>query len=102
MIEPRSQLDLAQKPLRAQGRSEIRMENLQGHDAVMLYILRKVNGGHSALSELAIDGVVLTKRITYSFQLDRLHHILSTRALYRGTVRSGSRSLSCSIHARSP
>ena len=57
MIESRGELDLSQETIRAEGRGEIRMKNLQSDDAIVLAILREIDSGHSTSPELAVDRV---------------------------------------------
>jgi hypothetical protein len=55
-------VDLAQEPLRAQRRRQLRRQHLQRHLAVVFPVRGEVHGGHAALSELPLDGVAARKR----------------------------------------
>ena len=57
MLQIRSGLDLGQEPLGSQDCSEVGLQDLQGDSALMLQVVGQVHGGHSALTELTLDGV---------------------------------------------
>jgi hypothetical protein len=51
-------LDLAVKALRAEGRGQLRLEDLEGDGALVLEILRQEDRGHPAAPELALQRVL--------------------------------------------
>ena len=55
-------LDLAMEPVRAHGRGQIGVQQLDGDLAIELGIDAQVNGRHSPPTKLALDTVALTKR----------------------------------------
>ena len=55
MIQPRRELDLAQKPLPAERLGKVAVQHLDGDVTPVLAIVRKVDGGHPALAELAAE-----------------------------------------------
>ena len=57
MAQVRGGLDLAQKPLGAERLGEFGAQDLHGHFAPMLEILGEIDGGHTALPQLALDPV---------------------------------------------
>src|SRR5215203_3056937 len=57
MVESRSKLYLSQEPIRTKRRREIRMENLQRNEPLVLSILREIDSRHSSTTELAVDRV---------------------------------------------
>ena len=57
MLKIGRRLDFSEKPLRADDRGELGLEDLEGDVAVVLQILGQVHGGHAALAELALDRV---------------------------------------------
>ena len=59
MVELGGDGDLAQEPLGAERVGEFRVEDLDRHRAVVLEIVREVDGGHAALAELALDAVAV-------------------------------------------
>ena len=48
-------LDLAQEPLGAERGGELRAQHLDRDVAVVLEVVREVDGGHAAAPELALD-----------------------------------------------
>ena len=54
-LQPRGELDLAQEPLGAQRRGELGAEHLERDLAVVLEVVREVDGRHAAAAELALD-----------------------------------------------
>ena len=61
MLQPGGQADLAEKPLRAERRGELRTEDLEGDETVVLAVAREIHGGHPALAKLPLDQVALAK-----------------------------------------
>ena len=59
MLELGGDLDLAQEPLGTDDRGELGMQHLDGDLAVVLEVLRQVDGGHAAPAELALDQVAV-------------------------------------------
>ncbi len=59
MLQPRRGADFAQEPLGAQRRAEIGVQDLDGHVALVLEVVREVDGGHAAGAELALDAVAV-------------------------------------------
>ena len=57
MLEVGCDLDLRQKPLGPDNRSQIRLQDLEGHLPVVLEVIGQVDRGHAALTELTLDGV---------------------------------------------
>jgi len=62
MVEPGRNLDLAEETLRTQARRKLRVQDLQGHLAIMLEIVRQKHGGHTAPAHLALNAVSVGKR----------------------------------------
>ena len=59
MGEPGGDPDLADEPLRAEDRAQLRPEDLERHLAVVLEIVGEVDGRHAAAPELALEGVAV-------------------------------------------
>ena len=59
MLQFRRRLDLAQEPLGAECRAEIRMQDLDGDIAFVLEIVREENSGHTAGAKFAVDAVAV-------------------------------------------
>ena len=57
MQKLRSRLDLAQESLATERRAEIGMQRLDGDVAIVLEIVREIDGGHAARAELTLDAV---------------------------------------------
>ena len=67
MIEPCRKLYLPEKTFRAEGRRKIGMKHLERDGAIVLAVLGKVDGGHAAASELAVDDIRIRKRFAQPF-----------------------------------
>ena len=52
-------LDLGQESLRANDRGQLRAQHLERHLAVVLEVLRQVDGGHATGAHLVLDGVAV-------------------------------------------
>ena len=59
MVELGGDRDLAQEPLGAERVGEFGVEDLDRHGAVVLEVVREVDGGHAAVAELALDAVAV-------------------------------------------
>ena len=59
MLQLRGESDLALEPLAAERRGELRHEHLDRDFAIVLDVVREIDGGHSATTKLA-DNIVLT------------------------------------------
>ena len=59
MLQGRDRLDLAQEPLGTDDRGELGLQDLDGDLAVVLEILREIDGGHAARAELALDAIAV-------------------------------------------
>jgi hypothetical protein len=59
MVETSGELDLAEKPLRAQRGSELGMEHLERHGPFVLEITSQINRGHATTPELALERVAV-------------------------------------------
>jgi hypothetical protein len=46
MLKTRGRADLALEPLGSQGRGQLWVQHLQGHLAIVLYVLGEIDGGH--------------------------------------------------------
>src|SRR4029078_8628630 len=57
MLQLRRDLDLAQEPLGAEHYAELRLQHLQRDFAVVLQVMREIDGRHAALAEHAFDAV---------------------------------------------
>ena len=75
MVEPGSELDLSKEAVGAKGRRQIRVENLERDYAIMLAVLRQVNGRHATTSELTVYRISVGKRSPEAF--DRKRHAMS-------------------------
>ena len=75
MVQPGCELDLPQKPIGAERRGEIGMQNLECYEAFVLRILREIHGCHSTPAELAVDRVVIGERVANSFERSVVHQI---------------------------
>ncbi len=64
MLEPRGELDLALKALRAQTGGEVRMEHLEGHGALVLDVLGEVDRRHAPAPELAFEQVAVAEGLS--------------------------------------
>ena len=59
MLQRRDRLDLAQEPRGADDRGELGLQDLDGDLAVVLQVLREIDGGHPARAELALDAITV-------------------------------------------
>ena len=59
MVELGGDGDLAEEPLGAERVGEFGVEDLDRDRAIVLEIVREVDGGHAALPELALDAVAV-------------------------------------------
>ena len=59
MVELGGDGDLAEEPLGAERVGELGVEDLDRHRAVVLEIVREVDGGHAALAQLPLDAVAV-------------------------------------------
>ena len=59
MLQLRRGPDLAQEPLAAERRAEVGMQHLDGDVAIVLEVVREIDGGHAAGAELALDAVAV-------------------------------------------
>lgn len=57
MLKTRNNLDLAKEPIRADGRSELRMQNLERYRASMSNIVGEVDAAHAAPADFTLDDV---------------------------------------------
>ncbi len=62
VAEARRDLDLALKPLGAEGRGQVRMEELEGDEPSVLDVAGQVDRGHAAAPDLAFQPVVRRQR----------------------------------------
>ena len=62
MLQPRGGLDLRQEPLAAERRTQVWMQDFDGHLAIVLVVVREVDGRHTAGTELALDAVAVGQR----------------------------------------
>ena len=63
VLEVGGDADLAQEPFGAEHGSELGMQHLECHGAIVLEILRQVDRGHPAASKLTLDGVAAGEAI---------------------------------------
>ena len=59
MAQAGGDLDLAEEALGADGAGQLGSEELHRDDRSVLQVLCKVDGGHSAMTELTLDGVAI-------------------------------------------
>ena len=57
MLEVRRGVDLGEDPFGAAGGGEIGLEHLERHVAVMPEVPGQIDGGHPALTKLALDAI---------------------------------------------
>src|SRR5437763_324119 len=62
MIEPRCDLDLTQEALGTEHRRQLGAQHFDGDGAVVLDVVREVDGRHSAAAQLAPDSVATRER----------------------------------------
>jgi hypothetical protein len=62
VVELPPDLDLAQEPLRPEGRSELLAEDFHRHPTVVLQIFGEVDRRHATVAELALDTVAVGQR----------------------------------------
>ena len=55
----RGRLDLGEEPLGAERRGEIGVQHLDRDVAVVLEVVREIDGRHAAAAELALDAVAI-------------------------------------------
>ena len=60
--QPRGGADFAQEPFATERRAKIGMQDLEGDVAIVLDVVREVDGGHATLTQLALDPVAVGKR----------------------------------------
>ena len=80
VLEIGGDLDLAQEPLGADDRRQFRPEHLDGDVAVVLEVLRQVDGGHAARAELALEAVAVGEGFGEAGKRVR-HQVLPNRVL---------------------
>ena len=59
MLQGGDGLDLAEEPLGADDRGELRAQHLDRDLAVVLEVVREIDGGHAAGAELALDAIAI-------------------------------------------
>ncbi len=59
MLQAGSQHDLALKPLGAEHRRDLRMEQLERYRAVVLEIVGEIDRGHPAAAQLPVEAIVV-------------------------------------------
>jgi hypothetical protein len=59
VVEPRGNLDLAQKTVGAERGGQLGVEDLERNLAIVLQIVGEVNRGHPASAELTLDFVLV-------------------------------------------
>ena len=57
MLQVGRDLDLGEEAIHAEHRAELGLEHLERDLALVLDVLREVDGRHAAFAELALDGV---------------------------------------------
>jgi hypothetical protein len=57
VLEPGGETDLAEKALSAQAGGDLRVQHLERHRPIVLEILRQVDRGHAAATELPLNPV---------------------------------------------
>jgi hypothetical protein len=62
MLQPRCGLDLSQESFASERGSELLMQNLDRHVAIVPQVTRKIHRGHSAGAELALDAIAVWHR----------------------------------------
>ncbi len=63
MLELRRQPDLALKPLGAERRGELRVQDLERDGAIVLVVDGEIDRGHAAATELALDPVFASETL---------------------------------------
>jgi len=71
MVERSGDLDLAEKPLGAEGLRDFRPEDLQRHRPVVLQVMGEIDGGHAAMAELPVEAVAVREGGTEAVELVR-------------------------------
>src|SRR2546429_3504873 len=61
VLQPGRNLDLAQEPLGAEGRRQLRVQDLDRHRPVVLQIVGQEHGGHAAASQLPLHRVAVSE-----------------------------------------
>src|SRR5512143_4166789 len=59
MLKLRGRLDLAQESLTAEGGRELRVQDLDRDVAIVLEVVREINGCHAAGTKFALDAVAI-------------------------------------------
>ena len=59
VLQRRGGLDLPHEPLGAEDGGELGLQHLERHLAVVLQVLRQVDGGHAPLAQLPLDAVAV-------------------------------------------
>ena len=59
VLQGGDRLDLAEEPLGADDRGELRPQHLDRDLAIVLEVLGQIDGGHAALAELPLDAVAV-------------------------------------------
>ena len=62
MLQPRRGADLAQESFAAKRGAQVGMQHLDGDIAIVFEIVREVDGGHAALTQLAFKAVAVAQR----------------------------------------
>jgi hypothetical protein len=66
MLEPRSRANLGEETLAAECGAKVRMKHFHGDVAVVLEIVRDVDGRHAALAQLAVYSISIGQRVSES------------------------------------
>ena len=61
MLQVRRDPDLGEEPLGAQHGAQLGIEHLERDVAIVLQVLREVDGGHAAGADLALDPVAVSE-----------------------------------------
>ena len=92
MLQVGGGLDFAEEPLGADDGGQLGPQDLDGDLAVVLEVLRQVDGGHAARAELALEAVAVGERLGEAGE-DVGHQGLRLRVLVIARPRSGRSNL---------
>ena len=84
MLQPGGGLDLAQKPLGAERRGELGVEDLDRHRSVVLQVLRQKHRRHAPTTQLPLDRVAVSEGLTEG--VEQIGHGMWGPSLQRATA----------------
>ncbi|CAN5742774.1 hypothetical protein BH24ACI5_BH24ACI5_03460 [soil metagenome] len=91
MVEPGRDRDFAQESIASDVGRDLRIQDLDGDGAAVAHVMRKIDGGHAAASDLAVEAVAIRRRSERMFGQPALrrHIVTAVPANFQWTHRGG-------------